>query len=109
MDTNITMIRGDTLSFGVEMDGLDGQDLTEAFFTVRESLSGDDVVFEKSLGDGIEKVGEGQYVVRVAPDDTAELDRQKYYYDFCVGLNGDVFTLLIGVLTIETDVTRRVG
>ena len=106
METNISMIRGDTMSFGLEIEGLD-QDLTTAYFTVKSSLSSENIVFQKSLGDGITKVETGKYIIRVAPDDTVDLTAGKYYYDFEVSVNRDVFTLLIGVLTIEHDVTRR--
>ena len=103
MFTNITMIRGDTLSFGLEIEGLE-QDLDTAYFTVKTSLSSDENVVRKSLGDGITKAETGKYVIRMAPADTASLDAGEYYYSFEVGVNGDVFTLLIGTLDIIYDV-----
>lgn len=102
-DTNISMVRGDTLAFGVEFVDLD-QDIETAFFSCRRSHE-EDLLFQKSLEDGITKVDETHYTVRVAPEDTRNLDAGKYYYDFEVGLNGDIFTILKGVLEIEQDVT----
>ena len=102
-EQNITMTRGDTLAFGIGIDGL-GQDLDTAFFTCRDSLDGN-VVFQKSLSDGISKVETGLYRIRVEPDDTKRLDAGQYYYDFEIGVNSDIFTLLKGVLTIEHDST----
>lgn len=103
-DTNITMVRGDTLTFGFEYDGTD-QDLETAFFSCRVSGTSETLIFQKSLGNGITKVDTGKYIVRVDPTDTRYCDPGIYYYDFTVGLNGDVFTFLIGALTIEQDYT----
>lgn len=100
---NITMTRGDTLAFGVEIEGLN-QDLETAYFTCRESYEGE-IVFQKSLNNGISKVDDGQYRVRVAPSDTEDLEAGKYYYDLELGVNDDVFTILKGILEIENDVT----
>lgn len=102
-DRYVTMTRGDTMSFGIEIDGLD-QDLDTAFFTVRKSYS-ESPVFQKSIGDGISKVGDSQYTVRVAPEDTENLQPGKYHYDLQLGVNSDVFTIIKGVLELERDVT----
>ena len=103
-ETNITMIKGDTLSFGIEIDGLDGQSLSSAFFTCKSVPTSDDVIFRKSLGNGITQNDDGAYIVRVAPEDTENVTAGAYYYDCQIGLNGDVFTILLGLLTILQDV-----
>lgn len=103
----VTMTRGDTMSFGMEIEGLEGQDLETAYLTCKRNHSDKDYAFQKSLGNGISKVGEGQYVVRVAPEDTASLEPDKYFYDLEIGVNGDIFTVLNGVLEIVRDVTRE--
>lgn len=115
MDYNISMVRGDTVAFGVEILDGDGelftQDLETAYFTCKVSYEtpsiegGKGVIFHKKLGDGISKLDTGQYVVRVSPADTDKAQAGKYYYDLELGLNGDVFTFLKGVLEIEHDVT----
>ena len=104
-DTNITMVRGDTLSFGMEYDGTE-QDLDSAIFGIRSNVSGGGLVVSKTIGDGISKVGTGKYIVRVAPEDTRYMNAGTYRYDFQVGINDDVFTLLEGALTIEADQVR---
>lgn len=104
-DTNLTMVRGDTLSFGIEYDGTT-QDLDEAFFTCRKSAASEQVIFQKSIRYGITRVATGQYIVRVDPSDTRNLEAGAYYYDFEIRLNGDVFTLLKGALIIEQDFTH---
>lgn len=104
-DRYVLMTRGDTLSFGIEIEGLD-QDLETAFLTCKKNHN-EAPLFKKTLGDGITKQETGKYVVRVAPEDTENLEPGKYFYDLEIGANGDIFTILKGVLEIERDVTRR--
>jgi len=110
MDCNLSMVRGDTLTFGVELEDENGelftQDLESAYFTCKSSYDEEQAVFQKDLNVGISKVATGQYVVRVAPTDTEGVVPGKYYYDFEIGVNSDIFTVLKGVLTIENDVTN---
>lgn len=104
MKHDISMVRGDTLAFGMEFTGLD-QDLDSAYFTVRKTYTGS-VLFQKSIGSGISKVEENKYRVRIAPEDTEDLNPGIYKYDLEVSANGDVFTILIGDLNLKNDVTR---
>ena len=99
----VTMTRGDTMSFGIEIEGLD-QDLETAYFTCKKN-HGEAPMFQKSLGNGITKQETNKYVVRIAPDDTENLQPGKYFYDLEIGANGDRFTILKGVLELERDVT----
>lgn len=99
---NLDMVRGDTLSFGAKFNGLT-EDLDSAYFTIR--TTGGTQVTQKSIGSGIEKVATGLYKVRVAPADTANVVPGEYRYDFQVGLGSDIYTLLIGRLMIDQDVT----
>lgn len=105
-ETNITMIKGDTLAFGMEIDGLEGQDLESAFFTCKTVRESDEHIFQKSLGDGITKVDDGKYIVRVAPSDTEDVTAGAYFYDLQIGVNCDVYTVLLGLLEILQDVTN---
>ena len=104
IDTNITMTRGDTMSFGVEYDGTT-QDLDAAFFVIKKADGIGDYVI-KSLGNGINKCGTGKYIVRVAPEDTANRNAGEYPYALRLKLNSDVFTILKGTLTITADQMR---
>lgn len=103
-DKYIKMVRGDTLSFGLEIEGLD-KDLETAHFTCKLHPADRYNIFQKSLDDGITKIDDGQYIVRVAPADTKDIEAGKYFYDLQIGANGDVFTILKGILEIEQDVT----
>lgn len=110
MDFNMSMVRGDTLTFGVEIKDENGelftQDLDTAYFTCKTSYDAEQAVFQKDLNFGISKVDTGTYIVRVAPEDTEGIEGGNYYYDFEIGVNSDIFTVLKGVLTIENDVTN---
>lgn len=106
-ESNITMIKGDTLSFGIEIDGLEGQSLDSAYFTCKNVPTSDEYIFRKKLWDGIHNNMDGTYTVRVAPADTANVTAGVYYYDLQIGINGDVFTVLLGLLTILQDVTKN--
>ena len=111
-DSYITMVQGDTLSFGMELYDENGQlfttDLTHAYFTCKQNYTDSANVFQKSLNNGITKIEDGKYTVRVAPSDTKNVKSGRYFYDFRIGVNSDVFTVLKGVLEIEQDVTKEV-
>lgn len=105
-ETNITMVKGDTLSFNFQIEGLDGGDLSSAYFTVKANPKGNLALIQKSIGNGISKVDEGLYVVRVAPDDTENLDAGMLWYDLQIGIGEDIYTVLLGMLEILQDVTN---
>lgn len=105
-DQNITMVKGDTLAFNVQVFDDEGNPVTvdSAFMTCKKRPSDTEKVFQKSLNNGIEQ-SDGLMLVRVAPEDTQEADEGEYFYDFQIGVDDDVFTLMIGVLTLEQDIT----
>lgn len=109
---HISMIRGDTLSFNLEFTGID-KDLDTACLTVKEYEDGD-IIFQKYLGvnNGITKISNNLYVVRVAPEDTEDLVAKSYHFDLEISFivdaqlnKSDVFTIMRGILEIEKDVT----
>ena len=110
MKKNISMIRGDTFSFNFVIN----EEVVNAFFTAKKTTRKDDTnyIFKKSLGDGITLVdqdqGEYTYCVRVAPEDTFNVNEDTYYYDLQINVTDDVYTPLIGRLKITYDVTREV-
>lgn len=105
--TNITIFKGDTLSFGVEIEGLGDQTLETAFFTIKAEKTDTTYLIQKSLGDGIEQVEGNAYRIRVAPAETNSLEPNNYFYDLEIGLNSDIFTVLNGKLTVYQDITER--
>ena len=111
MRTNLEMIRGDTLSFAFEVEFDEApQKLEKADFTCKANFDDNDALFHKELEKGInfskQDGAKLYYIVRVAPEDTENLEAGMYYYDLQIELNGDVFTVLNGALKIESDVTR---
>lgn len=109
--TNLEMIKGDTLSFAFEIEFDDEpQKLEKAYFTCKANFDDGDDVFKKALGNGItfskQERNKMYYVVRIAPEDTKDIEAGHYFYDMQIELNGDVFTILNGALKIESDVTR---
>lgn len=111
MRKNFEMIKGDTLAFGVEIafDDTPPTDLNSANFSVKRNPD-DGYIFSKFLNAGIQKYKQVDnklyYRVRVDPNDTAKLEAGFYYYDLEIRVNGDVFTILNGLLIVENDITR---
>ena len=103
----IDMVRGDSLSFGLEFEGL-GQNLDSADFTVKKDDSDATVLIHKDLTDGISKTEDYKYIVRLAPEDTADLDAGYYHFDMQIGVNSDIFTIMLGILVLEQGVTEEV-
>ena len=110
MNNNLFMVRGDTFRFSVEIEGLE-EDLTSAYFSCKKNKDDTIYVFQKSLGNGISKTAETEtsktYEVVVAPEDTEEVEDGKYFYDLQIEVDGEVYTPLLAILTIEKDVTHN--
>lgn len=111
---DITMVRGDTLSFNFQLEGLEGVAPAALTFTCKADHEDDDVdaLFTCSIGDGITQEAYDTetdtytYTLRVAPAKTENLDLSRYYYDLQMRAGNDVITLMIGRLTLSYDVTR---
>ena len=101
------MIRGDTMSFNVTIEGLE-TDLTSCNFTVK-TYKDKQIAFQKTLEDGCNKIETGKYNVRVAPEDTAEISPGVYRMDLEIAWNDDVYTPLWGTLRITEDETTQEG
>lgn len=106
---NIKNVRGDTYSIGFKTEGFE-QELDNIYFTCRDNLTDEStVLFQKSLGDGItltEQVDDVySYNVRVAPEDTRDIQAGTYYYDLQININEDIFTIMRGKFIIEQDCT----
>ena len=108
----ITMIKGDTLAFNFQVQGLGGATPASIYFTCREKPESQNYYFQRSLGNGITRVDydaetdTATYSVRVRPDNTDDLTAGRYYYDLQMTVENDVLTLMKGRLNIEWDVTR---
>lgn len=105
MKYNLEMVRGDTLTFGFELEGVDS--ITSAYFSVKKNKNESEYALQKALYHGIDRVESSKYRVRVPPSDSEKLEAGIYYYDLQVETNGDRFTILYGQLTVVQDVTRE--
>lgn len=110
MKQNFEMVKGDTMAFGVEIEFDESpQALEEVYFSCK-SINDEKTLFKKALNDGISLVKtEGNkmyYRVRIAPQDTKNLEIGRYHYDLEIRTNGDVYTILRGILNIVKEITE---
>lgn len=108
---DIEMIRGDTLAFNFQLQGLGGETPDDITFSCAENYN-DEPLFTADLEDGItleeyNAVNDiATYSVRIAPVKTVSRELGRYYYDMELRYNNDVITLMRGRLTLLYEVTR---
>ena len=112
---DIKHLRGDTLSHAIFVENL-YQDLESIYFTCRDGANDNsEILIEKSLNNGItymyydEEKDVRTYVVRIAPEDTKDLQAGTYYYDEQIEVNGDVITIMKGRFILEQDISRKIA
>lgn len=103
---DIIITKGDTLSFAIEFEGLD-QELTNIYFSCKEETASREYIFQKSLENGVTKINNSTYRIRVAPEDTKNIENGSYFYDLQISVNGDVFTILKGKFIVEYEITEE--
>ena len=103
MEKKIEFTRGDTFVFTFTLTG-DDLHLDEAYFTVRKKKD-TEILFQRSLENGITDDGEGKYTVRIAPENTEKLQPGSYLYDLEIRDNQDVLTPLKGTMKLAYDIT----
>lgn len=109
---DISMVKGDTMSFGFQIQGLGDQRPDEIHFTCKQDLEDENYIFERTLDNGVSFRSYDQetdtltYGVRVPPDATDDIQEGLYYYDLQLDINGDILTLMKGRLTIEWESTH---
>lgn len=112
---DISMVKGDTLTFGFQVAGLGGQRPDEIHFACKQDLEDDVFVFDRTLDNGVSfrSYDSGTdtltYGVRVPPEATEDIQEGLYYYDLQLELNGDVLTIMKGRLSIEWDIAEATG
>ena len=109
---DIDIVKGDTLAFNFEIQGLEGAAPT-IIFTCRDHYDDDLPLFTASTdNDGIEIAAYNAvtdittFSLWVDPTKTKELDLARYYYDMELRLGDDVITLMRGRLTLVYEVTK---
>lgn len=103
---DLDFVRGDTFQYITEIEGLSGT-IDNAYFSVKEKAEDIEYIFQKTLEDGITINDDGSLHVRVAPEDTEDMTvNKKYKYDLQITVGNDVYTLSIGNLMLQADITR---
>lgn len=106
---NIDTIRGDTLNIQLEFESnivlnLESEDFNITF-SLKQFATAVPYVFQKDKT-AVTKIDDNIFMLRIAPEDTVDLVPGYYYYDIEVKLGEDVYTVAIGRLHIEVDITR---
>lgn len=111
---DIDMVKGDSLEFAFQLQGLEGAEPTIVFscalnyydnplFTVdNEDVNG----ITRDSYDAVKDIA--TYTIRVAPSKTEPLDLNRYYYDLEMRLNDEIITLMRGRLTLLYEVNKGV-
>lgn len=106
----LELIKGDTLVFDFEIEGLK-QDLESCFFSCKKDKTSSEYAFQKSLKNGITKIDTTDnsilYQIKISPEDTKNMKSGYYYYDMQIKVQGDIFTPLLGQLKIIEDITKE--
>lgn len=113
IDRDITMVKGDTLAFGFQIQGLGGSEPSSIAFTCKNTPEDTEALFAVSLDDNIilrdydsdEDIY--TYSVRIPPSLTEDLDLGRYFYDLELTANDDVLTLMRGRLTLVYEITKN--
>ena len=108
---DIVMIKNDTLSFGFQVQGLEGQIPSNIVFTCKETPESAKALFTVSLANHIQERSYDSetdirtYVLRIPPELTEKVELGRYFYDIQFTVNYDILTLMIGRLTVSYQVT----
>ena len=108
---DIEIVRGDTLAFNFELQGLNGV-TPYIVFTCAETYNDAPIFTSDTTGGDITleeydaEKDVATYSVVVEPAKTKTMDLARYYYDLELSTNDDVITLMRGRLTLVYGVTN---
>lgn len=106
---NLDIIRGDTVNIQFEVESDTVLDLTsddfEITFSLKRSATDNVYVFQKDKT-AVTSPADNVFILRVAPEDTVNLIPGYYYYDLQLNIGTDVYTIAIGKIHLEIDITR---
>ena len=111
---DLTMVRGDVLSFAFQVQGLKGQTPEAITFTCKETIESELKLFEVNLSNTIKYRSYDKkndiltYTLRIPPYLTENIDLGRYFYDLEILINGDVITIMKGRLTLDYDLSKVV-
>ena len=108
---DLAMVLGDTMSFGFEIEGLEGERPDEIKFTVKQNIEDEEALVMLTLEDTIDYRGYDPdsdiltYSVRIPPQKTQHFALGRYYYDLVIVVNNDVLTIMKGRLLVDYSVS----
>lgn len=113
INEDITMVKGDTLSFNFQINGMGADRFDDVVFTVKDNPDSDTVLFKCDLSEGVTcEVDEKNhliYTLRVSPNKTKDLFVGGYYYDLVALHSRDVLTFMRGNLNLVYSVRNAEG
>lgn len=109
MVLNLEMIRGDTAFINFKIITEITLDLNlldfNITFSVKQTPDSSGYVFQKSKN-SVTQITTNTFSLRIAPEDTVDLVPGLYFYDLQITIFDDVFTISIGQLNLQADITR---
>ena len=97
---NISITCGDAIIFTLKLS----EEATSIVYSCAGNLHGDNYEFKKELGDGIIELGDHNYQIIVNSTDTKNLIQGIYNHNLRVETSGGVYTILDGLIFIESDI-----
>lgn len=108
---DLLMVQGDTMSFGFQLQGLEGSRPEAIYFSCKEKIEDEEYLFQVTLSDNIDFRSYDAdkdiltYGVRIPPELTHYLPLGRYFYDLQLKVNNDIITLMVGRLDLQYQVT----
>lgn len=108
---DLLMVQGDTMSFGFQLQGLEGSRPEGIYFSCKEKIEDEEYLFQVTLSDNIDFRSYDAdkdiltYGVRIPPELTHYLALGRYFYDLQLKVNNDIITLMVGRLDLQYQVT----
>lgn len=106
---DIEIVRGTTNTFGITVKDDNGNDFTlksgqVLVFALKKRPKDEETVLVKKVTNRIE----GVYYLEIAPEDTADLESGKYFYDVGMQQGADVFYNIIesSVFDIKPNISK---
>lgn len=109
MDLEFT--RGDSKSFKITLLDKNGENIIlkdedKLYITVKKNSRDKNIIFQKTLRNGIVNNNDGTYTVNILPNDTSNLDYGNYGYDIELKTGNFVKTLGVFSITLTEEYTH---
>ena len=104
----IEIIRGDTYSFCFKINSLNDLEISEIYMTCKEKSNPDgEIIFQRKLLDGINKIGINEYKVQIERANTINMNVEtQYMYDIEIKYDSVIKTIINGEFKVNQDYTN---